>query len=192
MNSRGERVSGSTSIRALCELLRAVIQSPAEFAGDTSLKDALRSQGALAKYERIGDSIVPSSINTLKKWAAEHLEGGWKGLEHLRKGATEALVRHDQNKQKSNKTTKEGLKRRTDELEEKLIEQRRVNLGLLSIIGTLCADIGNVANLKDAKDRHDLASESAGRLRATLALNDPPFDRIVSTAIDSKDDSRRR
>jgi hypothetical protein len=184
-------VSGSISIRALSELLRSIIQSPAEFANDGSLKAALKSQGSLAKFERTGDSIVPSSINTLKKWSAEYLDGGWEGLDHLRKSAVDALLQHAQKTQRSNKTTKDGLRRRASELEEKLEELREVNLGLLSAIGTLCADIRNVANLKDAKDRNDLASESLGRLRATIALNDPPFDRFSSGGSASEYGSRR-
>lgn len=191
MKTERAGANGSISIRALSELLRSIIQSPAEFANDGSLKEALKSQGNLAKYERTSDSIVPSSINTLKKWSEEYLDGGWNGLDHLRKNAAEALLRHAQKQQKSNKTTKDGLRQRADELEESLNELRKVNLGLLSIIGTLCADIGNVANLKEAKDRNDLASESIGRLRATIALNDPPFDRFSSGGSASESSSRR-
>lgn len=172
----------SVSVVALSELLRRVIQSPSEFAGDAPLAEALRSQGALSKYERRPESIVPSSINTLKKWAAERLDGGWDGLDHLRKGARDALQRNDQKQRASNKSTKAGLQVRSSELEADLLEQRQVNLGLLHILGTLCADIGNIARLDNAKDRLALSEESVGRLRSSLALNSPPFDKLADQA----------
>jgi hypothetical protein len=175
----------SLSAIALSELLRRVIQSPSGFAADTLLVEALRSQGALAKYERRSESIVPSSINTLKKWAAEQLDGGWDALDHLRKGAKEALLQSAQRQRGSSKSTKAGLLARTSKLEANLLEQRRVNLGLLHVLGTLCADIQNIARLSNGRDRLALSEESLARLRASLALNVPPFDKLAETRTDS-------
>lgn len=172
----------SISVVALSEFLRRIIQSPSEFSGDASLVEALKSQGALSKYERRPESIVPTSINTLKKWATERLDGGWDGLDHLRKGARNALQRNNQKQRALNKSTKAGLQVRSSELEADLLEQRRVNLGLLHILGTLCADIGNIARLDNAKDRLALSEESIDRLRASLALNNPPFDKLAEPA----------
>jgi len=166
------------SVKALAELLRRVIQNPGEFVNEQTLCRALKSQGALAKYSSDVASILPTSINTLKRLADENLEGGWTVLDGQRRNALDAVSAHEEALRQGNKATKSALKNRLDEREKQLGNLRQVNYGLLKALGRMCIDISQVGALENALDRQKLVEESIARLKGSLALNLPPFDKV--------------
>lgn len=118
MQKIDKRVERNTkSMFALRDLLRGVLQSPANFNGDEPLLKALKSQGAISKYanERLGIHI--SSINTLKRICEKYLDGGFDTLDRLRVAALQAMENKHQKMNRSNKITRTGMNQRIAELE---------------------------------------------------------------------------
>ena len=106
------------SIIALRNFLRDVCEKPVKYREDQLLRDALKSQGGLAKYTNEELGIKSTSINTLKRISTEVVEGGFKALDDLRKGASERIEDLEQREKTSNKRTRSGLAKRVGELEE--------------------------------------------------------------------------
>lgn len=112
-----KRVERNTqSVIALFELLREVIDNPSAFLQQQSLVMALRSQGALARYEDKTKSIYASSINTVKRIADDAAGGGFDALDRLRKGACESLKKEAFKEISSKKGSKAELLLRVEEL----------------------------------------------------------------------------
>ena len=99
----------SRSVINLRELLRKVCEFPEAYRDDKDLRAALKSQGGLAKYTNKDFDIIPSSINTIKRVSYEVIDGGFKALDDLRKGALERIEDHELKEKKSNKRTRTGL-----------------------------------------------------------------------------------
>lgn len=97
------------SVLALHELLQDIIRSPSGFSGNESLKNALRSQGALSKWSSQEKKIVGSSLNTLKRIADKVLDGGFEAIDQARIGALEAMRVAENREKHSSKSTKAGL-----------------------------------------------------------------------------------
>jgi HPt (histidine-containing phosphotransfer) domain-containing protein len=79
------------TVEALDKLLREVISSSSTYVDDAELRQALTSQGRLAKLSIPEKNIAAISLNTLKVSADEYLGGGFKALDLLRLQALQAL-----------------------------------------------------------------------------------------------------
>ena len=99
----------SRSVINLRERLRNVCEFPEAYRDDKDLRTALKSQGELAKYTNNDFDIIPTSINTIKRVSYDVIDGGFKALDDLRKGALERIEDHELKEKKSNKRTLKWL-----------------------------------------------------------------------------------
>jgi hypothetical protein len=117
MNEDKRIIKNRESIHALSEYLRNIIDSPNLFIKNEALITHLKSQGSLAKYSHPEAGIYPTSINTLKRICNSSFPGGYISFDNLRTLAYSALTQELQKESRSNKQTKAGLAKRTQELE---------------------------------------------------------------------------
>ncbi|RWX55349.1 hypothetical protein [Photobacterium chitinilyticum] len=108
------------SVLAADKFLREIIQTPADFVADESLRDVLKSQGAFAKYEDTSKCIVPCAKNTQESNADLVLEDGYAGLDQRRINALKALNKAIGKKERPNPETKAGLKLQVKELKQEI------------------------------------------------------------------------
>ncbi|WP_373930785.1 hypothetical protein [Vibrio cyclitrophicus] len=121
------------------QLLLDVINKPNNFTNDGKLIHALRSQGALAKYDNPALNITSCSLNTLKSNCNDTLKRKYKGLEILRVNAKTAIEDKEQEPKvdKPNKETLSGLRLKVNELNSELESLRFACFNLTNIIGEL-------------------------------------------------------
>lgn len=79
------------SVQALQNLFLRVVDRPSEYVPQTDLLVALRSQGAISRYSKEIENIYPSSLNTIKRIAANTIDGGFRVFDSLRLRAFDAL-----------------------------------------------------------------------------------------------------
>lgn len=114
-----KRVQRNTeSFNALCGLLKEVIRNPAPYGRDGTLREALRSQGSLAKFESSTLGIVASSLNTMKRIAERGSIGGYADLDLLRIRAQEAIEKEAAKTNRPKRNTKSELEKRISELKQ--------------------------------------------------------------------------
>jgi hypothetical protein len=123
MNKAEKRVQ---STLALKELLITVINEPSKSQANAKLKEALKVQSKLAKWEDEALGITQCSLNTLKNSAENVIDGGYRFIDNLRLNALLAIEQHSERKKSSNKTSKAGLSKRVSELEHsnRVLEQQ--------------------------------------------------------------------
>lgn len=170
----------SKSVIALRDLLRRVCQSPGDYLNDEILRLALKSQGALAKYSHEELSIIPTSINTLKRVSAEYIDGGFEILDDLRKSALERLEDTEQKSKKSDKRTRAGLAQRVCELESGQTVLEKINYSLIQCLSDAVSDIRSIADIENMEVRQMRSREAIKKIVAIIAINPPPFDYIES------------
>lgn len=116
--STDKRVERHTqSLLALQELLKEVLSTPSHFYNNKELYSALKSQGALSKYEDKARGVEASSLNTLKRICARGLPGGFDALDRLRATALQAVEQGQQKTKQSLKVTRIDKGQRNNELE---------------------------------------------------------------------------
>lgn len=160
------------SIVALRNYLRDVCEKPRAYTADELLRDALKSQGGLAKYTNAELGIASTSINTLKRVSAEVIEGGFRALDDLRKGALERIEDLEQREKTSNKRTRSGLAKRVDELEADTLILEQTNYFLVQALTEAVSDLKSVANVDD-KTARDRRSQEATRKLLSMMTNKP-------------------
>lgn len=160
------------SIIALRNFLRDICEKPGAYKEDELLRDALKSQGGLAKYANAELGIGSTSINTLKRVSAEVIEGGFRALDDLRKGALERIEDLEQREETSNKKTRAGLAKRVDELEGNTLILEQTIYFLVQALTEAVSDIKSVANVDD-KTARDRRSQEAARKLLSMMTNKP-------------------
>lgn len=155
---------------ALRDFLKAVCQSPQSFANDISLRHAFKSQGGLAKYMNAELDIHSTSINTLKRVCAEVIDGGFKSLDDLRKGALERIEDYEHREKASNKRTRTGLLMRVEELEQQILVLKQSNYLLTQALSEVISDIKSVANIEDNISRSRRSQEAIKKLTALMSV----------------------
>ena len=168
----------SRSVIYLRDFLRKVCESPEAYIDDEYLRAALKSQGGLAKYTNKNFDIIPTSINTIKRVSYGAIDGGFKALDDLRKGALERIEDQELKEKQSNKRTRVGLVKRVDELEDDILKLEQVNYLLLQAISEVISDIKLVANMENNESRNQRSKEAISKLMSTMAINPAPFDHI--------------
>ena len=168
----------SRSVINLRERLRYVCEFPEAYRDDKDLRAALKSQGGLAKYTNKDFDIIPSSINTIKRVSYEVIDGGFKALDDLRKGALERIEDHELKEKKSNKRTRTGLVKRVDELEDDILKLEHINFLLLQAFSEVISDIKSVANIENNESRNQRSKEAIRKLMSIMTINPAPFDCI--------------
>lgn len=109
------------SLKNLDMLLQQVTLNPDQYVKNNTIRAALVSQGALAKYtQTIEPVILATSINTLKKYADAVLDKGFAELDEKRRAAAAEIERHNARANKPAKVTRESLRDNIKELEEEV------------------------------------------------------------------------
>jgi len=119
------------SVAALFELLKEIAASPQDYRGDTSVVDALSSQGALAGFTSAERGIVACSLNTLKRAAEHSIEGGFGALDSARTVAKEALDSSRKPLGLRDRRNKDGLKKQLAEVKEQ-VQKLKEDLEILT------------------------------------------------------------
>ncbi|MCW8327371.1 hypothetical protein MD588_00965 [Photobacterium sp. SDRW27] len=120
MKEMTQKEINQQSVLAADEFLREIIQKPADFVADKSLRDVLKSQGAFANYEDTSRYIVPCAKNTQESNANLVLEDGYAGLDQRRINALKELNATIGKKERPNPETKAGLKLQVEELKQEV------------------------------------------------------------------------
>lgn len=165
-----KRVERSTqSVFAIRGLLREVIDSPSLFIKDQILVQALKSQGALAKYADQARGISTSSLNTVKRIADVALEGGFDALDRLRQSAGMVLEKQAFEDKSPNKESKAGLSIRLIKREAE-IKSLREDLLLLTLAFEKSLRQGNRYATKADESVHALCKREQRELLDILTL----------------------
>lgn len=173
------------SIIALRTFLTEICEKPESFANDQLLRDVLKSQGGLAKYTNAQLGISSTSINTLKRLSAEVVDGGFKALDDLRKGALERIEEYEQREKGSNKRTRAGLAKRVEELGENTLLLEQANYLLVQALSEVVTDIKSVANIEDKTARDRRSQDAIRKLLALLSvkhmtrIHDPDHSNVI-------------
>ena len=184
-------ISYEASTEAIYELLNEAIKKPSRFINDLNFKKALASQSGIAKLEGVWEcrtySISKESmtLNTLKKHAkklfGEGLEDGWDIINELRIDAKD-LIESELNKEKKPiKSTKTGLQAIVKENEDSLAKQKAVNFILLQALSEAIYTIKTVSETTNKALREERALIGLEKLRAIVALNQPPYDKVKTS-----------
>lgn len=189
IDTRIER--NTASLLTLRDLLRLILRKPAEFARNEKIIKALKSQSAMASLEfefEDTDGLRkknPLSLNTLKTHANQMLERGFGGLDDLRTSALNSINTFNERARTSNKRTKAGLTKRTEELEDEVEHHRKINLILLQGLSHAIGELKSVRDAPDAKIREKRTLEAIRTLAALVSINPIPFDEIPPTPTES-------
>jgi hypothetical protein len=149
-------------VNALADLLRNVASKPEDYAENSALQSALRSQGALAKYSDPRLSLRPMSLNHQRAIAEEAL-GSFRTLDSLRRAAIESLRVARAQLKRGNARTKEGLHARVHELEGEVsllkqdlaVLQRAYDLRCLQA-RAYAAEANNQVQTRCAKEQREI------------------------------------
>ncbi|HBY87757.1 MAG TPA: hypothetical protein DEO86_18030 [Colwellia sp.] len=141
------------TILATEALLLEIIKSPDEFKNYDSLVEALKSQGALAKYEDAERYIGTVAINTVKSLSELLLDDGFVGFDRLRINARDTIERALTGKIKKNTT--ESARQKLASTEEALIITQQSNFLLNTVIKEMRAHLKAMA-LQDGTDEERL------------------------------------
>lgn len=112
MTSRQRR---EASVKSVVAILERVVAKDSEFSPTTELKEALRSQGALARHADESLGIVAMSLNT-QKVIADECCGGYEKLDALRIAAIGTLEAVQAKQAEPTRGTKDALQQEIDEL----------------------------------------------------------------------------
>ncbi|MBK4998995.1 hypothetical protein IAE37_001271 [Pseudomonas sp. S31] len=174
----------SKSLLVLRDLLQLAIRQPARFAENEGLLKALRSQGAIAaleiEFEEDGELKRKDrmSTNTLKAHAANVFELGFEGFDALRVGAAEAITGFKNRRESSNKRTKDGLSKRTAELEAQLEQHQMINMVLLQGLSIAIGQFRTIRQDVKPALMEMRAKDAIETLTALVSLNPPPFNSL--------------
>ncbi|MGE8154190.1 hypothetical protein ACQKP5_23485 [Pseudomonas vancouverensis] len=189
-HSKSEKTA--MAVKILQDLLILIAKRPEQFSSDTNLRLALKSQGSLASLdisytnnEAVNVNTTPMSLNTLKTYADNALNGGFKVLNVLRIKALDAFQISDKRHIQINKRTKSGLIRKVEQLEIELEMHRRTNYILLQALSSTVNQLVSVRDAPDEKIRAKRTLDSLNIVRAIMSLNSPPFNEIPSATPDT-------
>lgn len=172
------------SIENLRILLETIITSPHKFKDTPQITNSLKSQGATAslelEFESNGNklSLIPMSLNSLKRYANEHYTEGFRGIDKLRIKAHDNLISAKEKTVRSNKRTKSGMLLRIEELENIVQKTQQANFILLQAIAQSMQSIMSINEASNGMTRNKRAQEALQSIRATVSLCPEPFNTI--------------
>lgn len=167
MNIRGRAPLHTNSIINLYTLLKEALDDPGAFTTDVDFCAALRSQGALAKYANLEKGINPSSINTLKRIADREIDGGYLAFDAARKNVQAALDNYVSREKQANKSTKQGLRAKVEELE---IQLHSAHLGMWQLTKALNESIQNSRSYAESSQDPSIVARCKKEQRKLLKV----------------------
>lgn len=173
------------SIRAKVRLIQLVLDNPRDFTNNKTVKDALKSQGALAALTHTFEADDRSwtttniSLTTLKsKILVSTDDISFESLDRMRTGAFEKLVEAINRSVTPDKETKTGLREEIISLEKSLEIQRENNFHLLQALLFSKTSLESIANLQNEKARDKRTREAVQTIANILSLNSYPFNQL--------------
>ena len=159
-----------TSISNLKKLLIEVIKEPESYFDNTSLLEALVSQGKLAKYESAELSIYATSINTMKRLSS-YQDCDFDSLDKLRVSALEKLESKKSSLENKVTYNKKDLYSRVEELEKELTLNKNSQLFLLKTINEISNTFKIVKNINDAEEIKEHLNLMSAKLKKVMSLD---------------------
>lgn len=159
-----------TSISNLKKLLIEVIKSPEIYFDNTSLLEALVSQGKLAKYENAELNIFATSINTMKRLSS-YQECDFDSLDKLRVSAFKKIENIKNSLENKVTYNKKDLYSRIEQLEEELTLNKKSQLFLLKTINEISNTFKIVKNINDAEEIKEHLNLMSTKLKKVMSLD---------------------
>lgn len=159
-----------TSISNLKKLLIEVIKEPESYFDNTSLLEALVSQGKLAKYENAELSIFATSINTMKRLSS-YQDCDFDSLDKLRVSSLEKLESKKSSLENKVTYNKKDLYSRVEELEKELTLNKNSQLFLLKTINEISNTFKIVKNINDAEEIKEHLNLMSAKLKKVMSLD---------------------
>ena len=131
---KGPEQRNVEAMRNLKSLLQKIITSPEAYVANSELKLALRSQGALAKFEANEYGIAATSINTHKRLAETVGFSSYSEFDFLRQKALSQLVQYSARPLEGSARTKRGLEDKIERLENELISSKEDCMHLTNVL----------------------------------------------------------
>lgn len=181
-NSRVRK--NSQSVLAIYAFLADVIRQPSSFITNASLRSALKSQGALAKWNDEELGIFASSINTVKRIANAALQGGFCELDRVRVSALEAIETEASRSHQPIRQTKAGLAIQKSNLEQELQQALQDLWHLTAVTNRALSLWQKCAEQTNNSSVIALCKREQRELRARLSLCELP---VVKQNIDHND-----
>lgn len=122
------------AMRNLKSLLQKIITTPEAYVGNSELKLALHSQGALAKFEAVDYGIVATSINTHKRIVGSAGFSSYSEFDFLRQKALSQLVQYSARPPENSARTKKGLENKIERLEAQLQSSKEDCMHLTNVL----------------------------------------------------------
>ncbi|MEE4634129.1 hypothetical protein V2K98_11420 [Pseudomonas alliivorans] len=177
------------AVLGLHTLLIEAIKRPQQYHSDRELREALKSQGGIAKLERTvtsqrGESlpIFAMSLNSLKTYANANLPGGFRALNELRLKAAEALEFSEKRGERANKRTRTGLALKVAQLEHELELHRQTNMLLLKALSESLDWFVNIRDASSDQYRAKFTQDATETVRAILSMAMPPFNTVQAVS----------
>lgn len=159
-------INGADSVNALARLLRTIIDGEHSGAPIEKIRIDLNSQGCLAQYQNDDLGIQKMSLNTLKRNANSHLNGGYCYLDDLRKRALR-IQSIPSPTSKSVKRSKAALELEISELKIKIVTLEE---NLVTLTQALTRALSNYRRCAAASGRPELLDIYAQEEREITAI----------------------
>ena len=173
------------AIIAKVKLLHVILDKPKLFINDTTIRSALKSQGALAgltytfSAEDATWTTTPISLTTLKSKIFSATDSiSFENLNRMRTGALEALVAAEERSTAPPPQTKLRLKENNESLEKALEIHKENNFHLLQALLFAKSALESLNNVQNEKARDRLIRESSKTIANILSLNSYPFNQL--------------
>lgn len=166
------------SVKNLEAFLRKLCSPPYNLEELEKFEIKISSQKLLAHLDLPQHSIIPMSLNTIKKIADTYIDSDWNHLNSLRLQILEIIQTEKQRKTVANKTSKAGLTLTLKETKDKLLKAHKTNLILLQLTSDIIQDINDLAETSSNKDLVLFAKETKKKALAILAINSEPYNNI--------------
>ncbi|WP_426234784.1 hypothetical protein [Pseudomonas sp. TWP3-2] len=179
-----------TSIASLIILFEKIITAPKDYVNDQTIRNALKSQGGIAKLHLTSGSgatlmsISPMSLTTLKSKISTVSDGQtFESFDRMRIQALDALDHASLIKDEPKKQTKIGIRRELEQMKIQLEQHRETNFRLLQALSRALAAIESVRNITDFDLRAKRARDESDTIAKILTLNEYPFNKVERPAI---------
>lgn len=159
-----------TSISNLKKLLIEVIKTPESYFDNTSLLEALVSQGKLAKYENAELNIFATSINTMKRLSS-YPNCDFDSLDKLRISALENLESRKNSLENKVTYNKKDLYSRIEQLEEELTLNKNSQLLLLKTINEINNTFKVVKDINDCEEIKEHLNLMSTKIKKVMSLD---------------------
>lgn len=186
MNTMTKRELIDYSIESIFRLLIDISRSPATYAKNELILNALKSQGGLCSLDMdfsIRDeqfTIKPISLNTLKKrLVGAETDRDFHYLDRLRSHAQQVIHRSEEELTEPKKRTRTALEEQVDELKNSISSLQAVNMVLIQALEVNRRDLITISDTANTGLRQKRIKDAINRIIKILGLNPAPFDDVT-------------